>query len=430
VQTELQQETTLESGSAKKRGLGLQTLIFMMVTALLSSIGFGIISPVVPFLVRPYVSPENTAITLGWLVSSYALCQMFAAPVLGALSDVWGRRWLLLLCLFGSAIGYVLLGIGGALWILFLGRIIDGITGGNFSILSAYIADVTKPEERGRYFGIFGAMIGVGFIIGPVLGGLLAKISYSAPLYAAAGITLFNVLLGLFALPESLSKEQRAQAKIDISTFNPLYQFLRMFRVKQIMWMLVASFCYALPFSALMGGLNGLLAIDELGWAPEQIGYTMLGVGILDIIMQGFLSGFLLKRFSETTLTIGGFVCVAGAYVSLALISVFHSSISIFVMIALWGIGSGLLEPASRGLLSRLTPDEDQGVVMGGSQSIQSLTMVVGPLIAGFAYSTLGHGIPFWVGAAIFLLGIVAVGFAIPTIRKAPKSEGAEAYGH
>src|SRR6266581_9416555 len=202
MQTETQEEVVQEWATTKKGALRMQTLIFMMGTALLSAIGFGIIIPVMPFLVKPYVAPADIAMTMGWVTSIYALCQMFAAPVLGALSDIWGRRWILLVCLLGSAVGYVFMGIGGALWILVLGRVIDGITGGNFSILSAYIADVTKPEERGRYFGMFGAMIGVGFIIGPVIGGFLARFGVSAPLYAAAGITFLTVVLGFFALPE------------------------------------------------------------------------------------------------------------------------------------------------------------------------------------------------------------------------------------
>src|SRR5690242_7964331 len=144
MQTEAQQGIIEEQTPTKTGGPGVHALIFLMITALLSAIGFGIIGPVAPFLVKQYVAASDVAVTMGWVASIYALCQMFAAPVLGALSDIWGRRWLLLLCLLGSAFGYVLMGIGGALWILILGRAIDGITGGNFSILSAYIADVTK----------------------------------------------------------------------------------------------------------------------------------------------------------------------------------------------------------------------------------------------------------------------------------------------
>ncbi len=421
MQTETQEEVVQEWATTKKGALRMQTLIFMMGTALLSAIGFGIIIPVMPFLVKPYVAPADIAMTMGWVTSIYALCQMFAAPVLGALSDIWGRRWILLVCLLGSAVGYVFMGIGGALWILVLGRVIDGITGGNFSILSAYIADVTKPEERGRYFGMFGAMIGVGFIIGPVIGGFLARFGVSAPLYAAAGITFLTVVLGFFALPESLSKEQRAQAKLDVSTFNPLHHFVRIFTMKEIFWLLIVGFCYALPFSAMMGGLQSVLSIDTLGWGAEQIGYTMLGVGCVDILMQGFLSGLLLKRFSEATLTMVGLLVVASSYVALALLALAPSPIYMFLMIGLWGVGSGLVEPASRGLLSRMTKPEDQGVVNGGSQSIQSLCLIVGPLAAGWAYGHLGHSLPFWAGAVIFLLGIVAMALAIPRIRQAAK---------
>ncbi|GCE15766.1 MFS transporter [Tengunoibacter tsumagoiensis] len=429
MQTDVQQEGVYEETPTKKSALGTQALIFMMITALLSAIGFGIISPVVPFLVRPYVAQANVAVTMGWVTSIYALCQLFAAPVLGALSDIWGRRWLLLLCLLGSAIGYFLMGIGGALWVLILGRVIDGITGGNFSILAAYIADVTRPEDRGKYFGQLGAMVGVGFILGPVMGGFLARFGISAPLYAAAGITLLNIVLGLFALPESLSKEQRAQSQFDRSVFNPLQHFVKIFTMKQIFWLLIVMFCYTLPFSAILGGLNGILAIDTLGWHAEQIGYMMLGVGCVDILMQGVLSGMLLKRFSEAALTISGLICVAASYVSLTLLAIYPFPLFMFAMIALWGIGSGLIEPASRGLLSRMTPPEDQGVVNGSSQSIQSLCLIVGPLLAGWAYGYLGRSVPFLVGAAIFLLGIVAMCLAMPMVRRAVKASEAAPIG-
>src|SRR5579875_3600069 len=157
-------------------------IAFLIVVVLLNTMGMTIIVPVVPFMTLKYMSnPKDLAVVVGWMVSLYGICQLLVAPGLGLLSDRFGRKPILFICLLGSAIGYLLFGLGGALWILFLGRIIDGLTGGNFSVLFGYLADITEPEERGKYFGMVGGVSGAGFMVGPAIGGLLANISYSTP---------------------------------------------------------------------------------------------------------------------------------------------------------------------------------------------------------------------------------------------------------
>src|SRR5437764_2008466 len=176
------------------------TILFVMFTIFLSVMGMTIVIPVLPFIIQQYVGDTGNLPTLvGWLTATYAICQFVAAPALGVLSDRFGRRPLLLICLLGSAFGYLLLGIGGALWVLFVGRIIDGLTGGDFSILAAYIGDVSTPEERGKRFGQIGGIGGVGLILGPVIGGLLATLSYAAPFYLSAGILSATTIWGFFA---------------------------------------------------------------------------------------------------------------------------------------------------------------------------------------------------------------------------------------
>src|SRR5262249_51876350 len=196
--------------------------MIILVMVFLSIAGYGIIIPVAPFLVARYLSdPTRSGITVGLLTTLYAICQFLAAPALGAISDRFGRRPLLLLCLLGSASGFLLLGIGGALWILFLGRIIDGLTGANSSVIMAYVADITPPQQRGKYFGLIGALEGLGLVLGPTLGGLLAKFGIQVPFYVAAAVAFASFVLGLLLMPESLPKAKRASS-INISALNPL----------------------------------------------------------------------------------------------------------------------------------------------------------------------------------------------------------------
>ena len=247
-----------------------QAMIVLLAAAFLNTIGVGIFLPVLPFIVQQYVREQGSlAISVGWLASIYAICQLVAAPVLGALSDRYGRRPILLLCLLGSALGYALFGLGGALWVLFAGRIIDGLTGGNFSILSAYLADLTEPEDRGRYFGMVGATAGAGFIVGPALGGYAARLGYSAPAYLAAAITALSLLWGLLFLPESLPATRRAE-RISLSGFNLFGQLRDALGMPQLRWLLLATFLFSLPFAILQSTV-AVLIIDR------PVSYTHLG---------------------------------------------------------------------------------------------------------------------------------------------------------
>src|SRR5437764_11401336 len=193
---------TENTGKMKSAPEG-KALIFLMVMALLNTMGMTIVGPVVPFMTLKHLgNPTDLALVVSWMASSYGICQMIAAPGLGLLSDRFGRKPILFICLLGSAIGYLLFGLGGSLLILFLGRIIDGLTGGNFSVLFGYIADISEPEERGKYFGIVGGASGVGFMVGPAIGGLLAAVNSSLPFLVAAPVVLLNTVGGYLLLPK------------------------------------------------------------------------------------------------------------------------------------------------------------------------------------------------------------------------------------
>ncbi|HEU5376932.1 MAG TPA: MFS transporter, partial [Ktedonobacteraceae bacterium] len=327
----------------------------------------------------------------------------------------FGRRPLLMICLLGSVAGYIMFGIGGALWILFLSRIIDGLTGGNFSILLAYVGDVIAPEERGKYFGIFGAAGGIGFIIGPVIGGLVSNAGYQWPAYLVAALTALNLIWGYFYLPESLKKEHRI-AQIKWADLNPLKQMGGVLNVPLLRWLLLAGFFYALPFAVLQSNLI-VLVIDTLNWTPAAMGLTYTLLGVLDILMQGVLFGRLQPIFGEVRLTIAGLICEIAAFFVFGLLAFIHSPIVLLAGIILFGVGSGLFEPAISGLVSVAAGPEQQGVVQGSNQSLQSLARILGPLAGGVIYEQLGHATPYWSGALLAGLAILFVGVALPALR-------------
>ncbi len=391
-------------------------IAFLIVVVLLNTMGMTIIVPVVPFMTLKYMSnPKDLAVVVGWMVSLYGICQLLVAPGLGLLSDRFGRRPVLFVCLLGSAIGYLLFGLGGALWMLFLGRIIDGLTGGNYSVLFACIADITKPEERGKYFGMVGGFSGVGFILGPVIGGLLASISYSVPFIVAAVVFLLDLIWGFFFLPESLRKEHRVTS-IRLRDLNPLKQIGNVFTMANLRWLLLAGFLYALPFAALQSNLT-ILMKDSLGWNATQAGLVATLVGVVDIAVQGVLVGKLLPIFGDMKLGIGSLMLVAISYLLLGSIALVASPLLLIAGVILFAGSGGLVENALRSLTSRAVGPRQQGMVSGASQSMQSLAMVLGPIFGGVLYAQFGHASPYWSGAIIILMAAGSIILSRPVLH-------------
>jgi DHA1 family tetracycline resistance protein-like MFS transporter len=387
---------------SKKRAMS-----FILFTTFLAFMGFSIIIPVLPFIVKKYLPSGNIndiAWYVGVLMSIYALCQFISAPGLGALSDRFGRRPILLISLFGSVIGYILLGIGGSLWILFLGRIIDGLTGGNISTIYSYIADITEPKDRGKYFGMLGAAGGVGFMLGPAIGGVTSLISLSAPLYLAAAITFINIIWGYFVLPESINEDHRVK-KLNLLHLNPFTQFNHIFSVTALKWLFSISFLFFLGLMAMQGNAS-VYFHDIFKWNPSQISIVFFLVGLIDIISQGFLVRKLLPLYGDFKVALMGLTLAFIGFLIYALLSFFHSPVLLFVGVVILITGDGLIEPSLSGLISNAVGPQMQGRVQGANQGMQSIARIIGPLYAAFVYQN-WKGLPYLSGAFLVFIAIL-----------------------
>lgn len=385
-------------------------LLFGLISVFLCGIGFSIIAPVVPFLVQPYISsPGEQAIVVTLLTSVYAFCVFFASPVLGALSDKYGRRPLLLICLLGSAIGYYIFGIGGALWVLFAGRIIEGITGGSIGTIFAYFADIIPPEQRTKYFGWVSAVVGVGTVIGPTVGGLLAKIDYAAPMYFGAVITLVNVIYGFFFMPESLDKKNRLK-EITFARLNPFIQLANLLSMKNLNRLLISAFLLWIPNGSLQAVFSQL-SIDTFSWKPALIGLMFSIMGVQDIISQSLIMPKLLKKCSDKQIAILGMIAEIIGYGLIALSTLFSLYPLFIAGMFIFGFGDSIFGPSFNGMLSKSVDSSEQGRVQGGSQSIQALARMIGPIIGGQIYVSLGHAAP-------AIMGVILIAAAIPVLYK------------
>lgn len=392
--------------------------LFILFTAFLSVLGIGLIIPVIPFIVAEYVGESNQnaiAMYVGLLISAYSVCQFFAAPVLGAVSDRYGRRPVILLCLLGSAIGYVLFGIGGSLAILFIARIIDGLTGGDIGAIMAYIADITEPKDRGKYFGIVGAIVGLGFMLGPTVGGVLSHISLSAPVFFAAGITLLNMIFGYFVLPESHIEKHR-MADFSLHHLNPFSNLSYVLKKQLLTSLLMIGFFYFLAFS-MMVGINSVYYKDIMRFSPSDIGLIFFFLGIGDMFTQGYLNGKLTPKFGSVRLVLFGFLLTGVAFAINALLPLFPIYSFVLVYVVVYALGSGLFEPSMASLVSHAATPTEQGRVQGGNQSMQSITRIIGPLLAAFLYPY-GHNVPFIICTILSLIGLLLVLQKQSTLQK------------
>lgn len=391
-----------------EQAIDKKALIFGIISMFLCGLGFTIAAPVIPFLVKPYISnPGDQAIVVTLLTSVYAVCVFFAAPVLGALSDKYGRRPVLLICLLGSSVGYLVFGIGGALWILFAGRIIDGITGGDISTILAYFADIIPPDQRTKYFGWASAVVGVGTVIGPTLGGLLAKFGYSVPMYFGAIITILNVVYGFFFMPESLHRNNRLK-EITLVRLNPFTQLVSILSIKNLKRLLVSAFLLWIPNGSLQAVFSQF-TMDTFNWKPAIIGLMFSIMGFQDIISQSLIMPKLLIKLSDKQIAVLGMASEIIGYGFIAA-SALLSFYPIFIAgMFIFGFGDSIFGPSFNGMVSKSVDSSEQGRIQGGSQSIQALARMIGPIIGGQIYVALGHAAPAF-------MGMILTAAAIPVL--------------
>ncbi|QGK73698.1 MFS transporter [Flavobacterium sp. SLB02] len=351
---------------------------------LLNSIGMSVVLPLLPFIVGKYLPSEHIVVGMSALMSVFAACTFFAAPIFGSLSDRYGRKNILILSLLGSVIGYVLFGIGGALWILFLGRIIDGLTAGNISILFAYISDTTEPKERAKWFGYIGSAMGIGKLGGPALGGLLGGISLSLPFFVTGALIFLSGLATYFLLPESLAREKRIQ-HLSLNSFNVFSHFKDIFSLKQIKLLLVLGILFYAGLGVFQFNFTIFLK-DIYKWGPVFIGTMLTLVGICEIFSRAVLLPWLLKRCNEKSIGITGLIGF-GIGLALILLSIFIPSVFIIALGVIFIIsGEGLFDPTYNAKLSQSVDESQQGKLQGVNQSLQAANNMLIPLGAAAIY--------------------------------------------
>ncbi|MBO9638804.1 TCR/Tet family MFS transporter [Siphonobacter aquaeclarae] len=393
-------------------------LVFIFITLLIDVTGLGIVIPVFPKLIEQLIHGNLSDASRygGWLTFAYAAMQFLCAPVLGGLSDRFGRRPVLLASLFGFGLDYILQGLAPTIVWLFAGRLIAGITGASFTTASAYIADVSPPEKRAQNFGMVGAAFGAGFIIGPAIGGFLGSFGPRVPFFVAAGLSLANALYGYFILPESLAPENRRP--FDWKRANPVGSLLHLRNYPIILSLTASMVCIYIAGHAMQSTWT-FFTMERFGWDEKWVGLSLAAVGLAVGVVQGGLSRIIIPKLGQTWsvyvglgLYVIGFICFAFA----------DKGWMMFAFLVPYSLG-GIAGPSLQGIISNQVPPTEQGELQGALTSLISLTSVVGPplmtnLFAHFTAPTTSiyfPGAPFLAGAVLTVFSIL---FAARTLTK------------
>ncbi|HTG88736.1 MAG TPA: MFS transporter [Vicinamibacterales bacterium] len=376
-------------------------LLVIFLTVFVNLVGFGIIIPLLPFYAETFgASP----VVIGFLFAAFSLAQLVAAPILGVLSDRFGRRPVLIFSLIGTAVSFVMLAMAQSLFMLFAARIIDGLSGGNITIARAYIADVTEPDERAKAFGFLGAAFGLGFIVGPGLAGLFSHISYTAPIWAAVVVTLMATVMAAVWLPETVHRGSAV-------TVSPLRALPDVLRRRNLRPLLLADFVYWSSF-ALCTTTFALFASRRFGFDVAHTGYVLAGFGLLGVIVQAGLVGVVARRLGVTRTLLVGLVIASAGWTLVAL----SGSVPVFLLSLIpAGIGVGLCNAAIVTLVSHSASREEQGAMQGAAGALESLGRAIGPVWGHGTLQRFGEGSAYGTAALAFLATMVLMlGYKAP----------------
>jgi DHA1 family tetracycline resistance protein-like MFS transporter len=364
-------------------------LVVIFTTVFIDLVGFGIVIPVLPFYAEG-TQFNATPRTVGLLIASYSVMQLIFSPILGRLSDKHGRRPVLLISIIGTGIGFLFLGFAKTLWMLFVGRILDGITGGNISTAQAYIADITTKENRAKGMGLIGAAFGLGFVFGPAIGGVLSRWGVEVPFLFAAGLCFANALLLYFTLPETVTPDH--PARVSAARGRGLAQLIESLKNPRLGFVFIIYFLFIVAFS-IMTTTFSLYTMFRFGYDAQHTGYLFAYVGVLAVIVQGGLIGRLVKRFGELPLVIVGALLFAGSLFAVPFVGPEAGGlIGLLIGGGLFSIGNSLSSPSLTGLASKSVGPADQGSVLGVTQSVASLARAVGPVLtAVLIHSAIAH---------------------------------------
>lgn len=374
-----------------------KSLIIIFFIVFIDLLGFGIILPLLPYIAEKY---QATPFTIGVLSATYSFFQLIASPILGRLSDRYGRKKLLIISQLGSAIGYLILGLANNLPLLFLSRIIDGITGGNISIAQAYIADITTKENRAKGMGLIGAAFGLGFIFGPAIGGAMSKISYSTPAYFAALISLITVFATTFFLKETVNEKK---AKTSPRTKLTWKEFKRILSLYPIGTLIIVFFLLNTAFSVMQGNF-ALWTQKTFNFDASQNGWYFTYIGILAVVFQLQLLPKVVKKFHEKKILLTSLFFM---FLGLILIPLSKHPSFLFVALFFMPLGNSLANPTIQALASENVPQEEYGETLGILQSAGSMGRILGPVIGGEIFQTLGKDVAFYLAGLVILFTLI-----------------------
>ncbi|MFC2174337.1 MFS transporter [archaeon] len=368
------------------------TIFIILVTEVL---GFSLILPFLPFFAQDLgASP----IMIGLLFAVFPFFQLFSAPIMGKLSDHYGRKPLLIISQLATGISFLVLGFSAALWMIFLSRIIDGLLGSNFTIAQAYLSDISTKKDRSIAFGVSGAAFGVGFLIGPGIGGWLAQYSYSLPSFLAASMSLVSIAMIVWFLPETVKRKQ-GRIKLDGIRLSEFSKYFRREKLSASLW----TFFTFILAHAIFVSMLALYAERQLGLGPANVGLALTYVGLISIVIRGGLLPRMVKSFGEKRLQyIGVLAILAGLG-----ISAFAGQWQVFLVgMTLFAFGSGVSRPVMMGDISRRVSEKEQGAIMGVANSLGSFTGIIGPLMGGFLINYFFPGSVMLAGAVVMLFGL------------------------